>query len=641
LTPHIVHELPLDVALSDSCEGMPLGAPETREVEALVRTSAGIQVEPVFPAAADSNSPEAVQLMPAPPRRSEQFARTLATAGNVADTTSPSVLQYTEPFEFAPEPAAADKVADTTSPSVLQYTEPFEFAPEPAAGNVADTTSPSVLQYTEPFEFAHEPAAAGNVADTASPSVLEYTEPFEFAPEPAAADKVADTASSSVLESAETVEIASALVTGSRSADTSTLPVEPKNEEVPQSWLAVCPKEKLPSPSLLAFYGLSEQPFQTSPDPEYLYLSQMHREALTSLSQGIQDLRGFMALIAEPGMGKTTLLNKLMEELRDSARTVFLFQTQCNSRELLRSLLSELGVQHAGMDAVAMHRALNEILFREMLDGRRFVLIVDEAHNLRASVLETIRLLSDFETNHRKLIQIVLAGQPQLVDTLMRPGLAQLRQRIAVLTNLEPLSATETARYVEHRLRAAGSSGEPIFTPEALALIAERSHGTPRSINNLCFNALRMGYADGTKTIDSKIVQTAAAKLDLEALRRPEPEQHATGAGLPPRPVPDLSPQLATALLAALTREGQPQQGNSNGAASRPGVTLTGKLTEKIRSRSWSKENECRIQVSLERQASSDIPVADRYYCCSFYVGEAQAASLQAGQLIKIRIELD
>ena len=391
MTPHIVHELPLDVALSDSCEGMPLGAPETREVEALVRTSAGIQVEPVFPAAADSNSPEAVQLMPAPPRRSEQFARTLATAGNVADTTSPSVLQY-----------------------------------------------------TEPFEFAHEPAAAGNVADTASPSVLEYTEPFEFAPEPAAADKVADTASSSVLESAETVEIASALVTGSRSADTSTLPVEPKNEEVPQSWLAVCPKEKLPSPSLLAFYGLSEQPFQTSPDPEYLYLSQMHREALTSLSQGIQDLRGFMALIAEPGMGKTTLLNKLMEELRDSARTVFLFQTQCNSRELLRSLLSELGVQHAGMDAVAMHRALNEILFREMLDGRRFVLIVDEAHNLRASVLETIRLLSDFETNHRKLIQIVLAGQPQLVDTLMRPGLAQLRQRIAVLTNLEPRSRCST-----------------------------------------------------------------------------------------------------------------------------------------------------------------------------------------------------
>jgi type II secretory pathway predicted ATPase ExeA len=363
----------------------------------------------------------------------------------------------------------------------------------------------------------------------------------------------------------------------------------------------------------------------------------MHREALTSLSQGIQGLRGFMALIAEPGMGKTTLLNKLMEELRDSARIVFLFQTQCNSHELLRYLLSELGIENVGMDVVAMHQALNEVLFREMLQGRRFVLIVDEAQNLHDSVLETIRLLSDFETTHRKLIQIVLAGQPKLVDTLMQPSLSQLRQRIAILTNLEPLCATETSHYIEHRLRAAGSSDEPLFTREALALIAERSQGTPRSINNLCFNALRLGYVQGTKTIDSKIVQAVVAKLDFEALRCPQ--QDRTDPQRARRAVPNISEQLASVLLAALAREGQLDLGQFGGTQSKASVTLTGKLTEKLRSRSWGKENEFRIQVSLERHSSSNIPVADRYYCCSFYVGEEQASVLRAGQLITIKIE--
>ena len=122
-------------------------------------------------------------------------------------------------------------------------------------------------------------------------------------------------------------------------------------------------------------------------------------------------------LIAEPGMGKTTLLHKLMEEQAESARVVFLFQTQCNSRELLCYILNEFEVDHSGMDAVAMHRALNQALLEEMLRGRRFVLIVDEAQNLQEPVLETIRLLSDFETTHSKLIQIVLAGQPQLAET--------------------------------------------------------------------------------------------------------------------------------------------------------------------------------------------------------------------------------
>jgi general secretion pathway protein A len=233
----------------------------------------------------------------------------------------------------------------------------------------------------------------------------------------------------------------------------------------------------------LDFYGLHEQPFGVTPDPTYFYLSRTHREALAALLDGIKADRGFVALIAEPGMGKTTLLYRLMEELRDAARTVFLFQTQCDSREFFRYLLSELGIKTARMGLVSMHKRLNDILFSEMLAGKRFVVIVDEAQNLESPVLETIRLLSDFETPHAKLLEIVLTGQPQLAEKLGRPSLAQLRQRITTICRLEPLRAGETARYVEHRLKVAGYSGGALFAPEALALIAEQSYGIPREIN--------------------------------------------------------------------------------------------------------------------------------------------------------------
>jgi type II secretory pathway predicted ATPase ExeA/HSP20 family molecular chaperone IbpA len=259
----------------------------------------------------------------------------------------------------------------------------------------------------------------------------------------------------------------------------------------------------------LDFYGLREQPFGVTPDPAYLYLSRTHREALAALLYGIKADRGFMALIAEPGMGKTTLLYRLMEELRDSARTVFLFQTQCDSREFFRYLLIELGIDTTGMDLVSMHKKLNEVLFSEMLAARRFVVVVDEAQDLEGSVLETIRLLSDFETTHAKLLEIVLSGQPQLAEKLAQRGLSQLRQRIAILSHLEPLSARETACYIEHRLKVAGYSGGLLFAPGAVALIAEQSQGIPREINNICFNALSLGQARRHKTITGEIVQEA------------------------------------------------------------------------------------------------------------------------------------
>jgi len=278
----------------------------------------------------------------------------------------------------------------------------------------------------------------------------------------------------------------------------------------------------------LDFYRLHQQPFGVTPDPAYLYPSRTHCEALDALTEGILNARGFLALIAEPGMGKTTLLYQVLDGLRGTARAAFLFQTQCSSREFFQYLLSELGVDAAGMGLVAMHNKLNEMLFAEMLAGRRFVLIVDEAQNLDESVLETIRLLSNFETSHTKLLQIILAGQPQLGDTLGQKQLSQLVQRIAVVQRLEALSPEETAGYVRHRLKVAGHETGDIFEPDALALVAERSGGIPRTINNLCFQSLLEGYAQGCRTISADIVDKADRKLRVlpgaRSASSPEPE---------------------------------------------------------------------------------------------------------------------
>jgi general secretion pathway protein A len=272
----------------------------------------------------------------------------------------------------------------------------------------------------------------------------------------------------------------------------------------------------------LDFYGLKEEPFGVTPDPRFLYLSPDHREALASIYYGIEAGRGFMALIAVPGMGKTTLLFHLLERFRASARTAFLFQTQCNSREFMRFLLSELSCESgAGQDPVAMHDEFNRLLLQEARSGRRCIIIVDEAQNLDPTVLETIRLLSDFETPRAKLLQIILSGQPGLANKLARPSLAQLRQRISLIGRLGTLPPQETRNYLDHRLKVAGASGAQIFADDACAMIAELSLGIPRNINNLCFNALSLGYALRQKTINADILREVAADFDLSKLQSP------------------------------------------------------------------------------------------------------------------------
>lgn len=295
---------------------------------------------------------------------------------------------------------------------------------------------------------------------------------------------------------------------------------------------------------LLDYYHLREQPFGVTPDPRYLYLSGTHREALASLYYGIEVGRGFMALIAKPGMGKTTLLFQLLERLRKSSSFAFLFQTQCNSREFLSYLLRDMGLGSGAQDVVSMHQELNEALIRVSRSGRRFVLVIDEAQNLDESVLETVRLLSDFETPDTKLIQIILSGQPQLATKLTHPSLVQLRQRIAILGRLEPLSPVETGHYIDHRLRIAGYDGGSLFTSDARAIIAACSGGIPRNINNLCFNSLSLGYALGQKKIDGEIVLEAVRDLDFEPLGRVEGFPQSVVPPTPPAE-PCSAPRLA------------------------------------------------------------------------------------------------
>ena len=265
------------------------------------------------------------------------------------------------------------------------------------------------------------------------------------------------------------------------------------------------------------YYGFREQPFGVTPDPRFLYFGTSHREALASLYYGVESGRGFLALIAKPGMGKTTLLFQLLSKLRSSASTAFLFQTQCDSRQLLRAVITDLGVEtREDDDLFHLQNQLNAILIRESEAGRRFALVVDEAQNLDDSVLETLRMLSNFETPRAKLMQIILAGQPQLATKLASEKMIQLRQRVSVMTRLVPLSATEVADYIQHRLMVAGYSGDPLFSSEAVDLITSASEGIPRNINNLCFHSLTLGFALAEKRISASMVEEVLADLDLE-----------------------------------------------------------------------------------------------------------------------------
>jgi general secretion pathway protein A len=273
---------------------------------------------------------------------------------------------------------------------------------------------------------------------------------------------------------------------------------------------------------LIEYYKLAIQPFGVTADPRFLYLGATHREAMASLLYGTRSGRGFTALIAAPGMGKTTLLLNLLHTIEGDTKTVFLFQTMCGPGEFLNALLADLGIEDDGKSITRMYAKLNEYLLRESRNGRQVVVILDEAQNLDEQVLEAVRMLSNFETQSNKLLHVVLSGQPQLAARLSSRSLTQMRQRISIVARLAPLNPQETRDYIEHRLKVAGhDSGNTLFTDPAYAVIAEHAQGIPRNISNLCFNAMSLGGALKRTIVDESMVQEVVKDLDLGTINAP------------------------------------------------------------------------------------------------------------------------
>jgi general secretion pathway protein A len=286
--------------------------------------------------------------------------------------------------------------------------------------------------------------------------------------------------------------------------------------------------------ALLDYYRLYSQPFGVTPDPRYLYLSSTHRRALGALAYGIESGRGFLVLTAEPGLGKTTLLFLLLTRLERSNRTAFLFQAPRDPREFLLYLLADLGIEAKDQDLTSMEQRVREVAAGEAQAGRRLVVVIDEAHILKSPVFETLVRLSNFESPLTGSLQFVVAGQSQLADKLAQPAFAGFRRHVSILARLDPLTAAESDRYIDHRLRVAGHDSDGLFTSDAREVIVGWSDGIPRKINTICFNALLRGYARKRESIDSSIIKDTILELewaDLEAEPPNSPRSKSTAAG--------------------------------------------------------------------------------------------------------------
>jgi general secretion pathway protein A len=262
------------------------------------------------------------------------------------------------------------------------------------------------------------------------------------------------------------------------------------------------------------FYGFSERPFDVSPDPKFLYLTESHREVLASMLYGIKEKRGFLAVTGEIGTGKTTLVQALLNSLHENVKTVHIFRRCTTFPELLRTILYELGVPYKGRDRLALWQRLDEYLLETASKGETVVLIFDEAQNLGNDMLEEVRTLSNLETQKTKLLQIILVGQPELETKLNSDELRQLRQRIAVRRRLLPLPHDEIEAYIKHRLGLVGSSIDDVFTRDAILLICRHSKGIPRVVNILCDNAFLIGYALSQKKLDAGVIREVIRDLE-------------------------------------------------------------------------------------------------------------------------------
>jgi TonB family protein len=283
--------------------------------------------------------------------------------------------------------------------------------------------------------------------------------------------------------------------------------------QMPESAFALARAEQ---EGFLRHFGFRESPFGVTPDPEFLFWTRMHNTALQAIISSIESNLGFSVLLGDPGTGKTSLLFQLLAQYRESARTAFIFQTQCKPHDLVRHIASELDLAVPRRDEVGLHQKLNGMLLEEARAGRKVLIVIDEAQNLQASSFEAVRLLSDFETGHSKLLNIVFSGSSQLGATLQTPELSQLAQRISTVARLEPFREDEVNDYIRFRLAVVASTPvEGLFSSESLAEIARRSEGVPRIINAICYRALMLAHTQGQASVSRELVRKAAKDLDL------------------------------------------------------------------------------------------------------------------------------
>jgi general secretion pathway protein A len=269
-----------------------------------------------------------------------------------------------------------------------------------------------------------------------------------------------------------------------------------------------------------AFFGLKDDPFSLSPDPAFLYRSEQHEEALSNLIYGVQARKGFIVLTGEVGTGKTTMLECLRDWLSQQAiEFAFIFNSRITGSEFLQMVAYDFDLRCDAKSKPEMLSALQEMAFRQSERGSTAVLIVDECHNLEWDVLEEIRMLGNLENRKGKLLQVILAGQPEFDRRLDAPNLRPLKQRILLRYALEPFGVQDTTKYIESRFRTAGMPNQKVFSEDLIGEIHKRTQGIPRIINAVCDNLLLTCFADASKVATMEMLDEVSADMRLEYSR--------------------------------------------------------------------------------------------------------------------------
>ena len=269
--------------------------------------------------------------------------------------------------------------------------------------------------------------------------------------------------------------------------------------------------------SLLEHFKIKEQPFALTPDPEFIYWSKQHARAKAYMESTISLADGFVVITGEIGSGKTTLLQSFLGEFEDDIVYALVSQTQLKPTQFLQAVLAEFGFKPFDKRKVELLDMLNMFLIEQYSNGKKVILIIDEAQNLSKKVLEEIRMLSGIETHKEKVLRIILAGQPELKETLDSPSLKQLVQRIRLRFHIGPLDDREMREYIEHRLKVAGSEDNDLIADDAFAPIYRYTGGIPRLINTLCDTALLCAFAEDKQTVDTEDVMSAVKELNWKS----------------------------------------------------------------------------------------------------------------------------